>query len=205
MLNLNGFINQLLIMEYTPSSSVLYCLISKIENDKVYLSVARDFEKTGLLEDDVVKCRLLEEQTEYYFDAKINGVELKPESLNLIIKPISEIEQFFNVRADMRISLRFVAFTDENNLASIINVSKAGILLSSKILYAKGDKIKVKLLISYPSSICNFIGEVTRVHENEDGKKEYGIKITQFRSNEEAKKYTKFINELVRAFEQTKE
>ena len=201
MLNISGFINQFLIMEYSPNSAVIYCLISKIEDDKIHLSVTKDFEKTGLLEDDVVKCRLSKEQTEYYFDAKIHGVELKPESLNLIINPISEVEQFINVRTDMRINLRFVAFTNENNLASIINVSKSGILLSSKIFYAKGDKVKVKLLISYPSSICNFIGEITRVHDNYDGKKEYGIKIIQFRSSEEAKIYTKFINELVKAFE----
>lgn len=201
MIKLENFVNEYLIMEYSPDHQVLYCLINKIEGNKIYLVISRDLERTGLLTDDIVKCRIDREQSEYNFKAKISGSELQTGSLNLILTPITDIEQYVNIRGEKRINLRFIAFTDENNLASVVNISKTGMLLSTKIPYSKGEKVKIKLLMSYPSTVCNFIGEVVRVSESDDERKEYGIKITQFRSSEEAKKYNKFINEIVKAFE----
>ncbi len=201
MINLENFVNEYLIMEYSPDQQVLYCLIRKIEGDKIYLVISRDLERTGLLTDDIVKCRIDREQSEYNFKAMISGSELQADSLNLILTPITEIEQYVNIRGDKRINIRFIAFTDENNLASVVNLSKTGMLLSTKIPYSKGEAVKVKLLISYPSTVCNFIGEIVRVSESTEGRRDYGIRITQFRSSEEAKKYNRFINELVKAFE----
>lgn len=201
MYSLIDFVNEYLIIEYGLNHNSVHCLINKVEGDKIYLSLMREFEKTGLLVDDIVKCRIDREQSEYNFKARISGIATGVEVLNLIITPITEIEQYINVRGEKRVSLRFIAFTDEKNLASVINVSKSGILLSSKIQYGRGDMVQVKLLISYPSTVCNFIGEVVRVCDTQEGKKEYGIRVNQFKSNEDAAKYSKFVNELIKTLD----
>ncbi len=201
MLNFSDLINEYLLIEHTSTSQLLYCLITKVDKNRIYLIVSRDFEKSGLLVDDIIKCRVDRKQTEYYFDARILGMDIRPSGLSLIIEIASEVEEYYNVRKERRINLRLIAFTDNKNLASVVNVSKSGILLASKTTYEKGKTLDVKLVLTYPSTVCVFTGEVARVRKLGADKSEYGIKIVRFMSEQDAKKYMSFVDELVNSYE----
>lgn len=200
----SALINSYVILEQTNKQN-FYCMINKVEEKKLYLMLTRDFEKAGLVADDEVKCRIEKNESEINFKAKIIGVDITANSIKLVITPTTKIEQYLNVRGEKRIGLRFIAFTDENNLVSVVNISRSGMLFSTKIPYMLGDKVIIKLLISYPSAVCNFIGEIIRVIDTVEGKKEYGIKISQYKTDEDEKAYKKFITEIVRASEFNKE
>ncbi len=201
MLDFNDFINEYLLIEYTSTNQLLYCLITKVAENRIHLIVSRDFEKSGLLVDDIVKCRMDKKQTEYYFDARILGVDIKSGGLSLIIEVVTEVEEYYNVRKERRVNLRLIAFTDDKNLASVINFSKSGILLASKMIYEKGQVLDIKIVVSYPSTVCSLTGEVVRIRKAEADKSEYGIRIVQFKNEQDEKKYKSIVDELVKSFE----
>lgn len=190
--------NNYVILEQTRAHN-LYCMVNKVEENKIFLMVTRDFEKACLVADDEVKCRIEKNESEYNFKAKVIGVDINESSIKLVITPTTEIEQYLNVRGEKRIGLRFIAFTDENNLVSVVNLSMSGMLFLTNIPYILGDKVKIKLLISYPSAVCNFIGEIVRIIDTQEGKKEFGIKISHYKTDDDEKVYKKFISEIVRA------
>lgn len=196
MINFSDFVNEYLTIEYSPNHQALYCLINRVEDGNLHLSASKDFEKSGLLANDIVTCKIDEEQVEYFFEAKIISMKKELEGLNLIIKPISEIEEFFNLRTEKRINFKLIAFTDNNILASVKNISKSGILISTTAEYNKGDDINLKLVIEYPHTECSFSGIIVRATNSAGNKKDYGIKITQFKSNEDEEKYEEFIDKI---------
>lgn len=193
-------INSYVALEYRGTQN-LSCILQKVEGDKLYLMVTRDFEKSGLVAEDEVKCRIEKSMSELNFKAKIVGVDISNNSMQLILTPTTQLEEYINVRSERRIDLRFIAFTDENNLASVVNLSREGMLFSSNIAYDVGDKVQIKLLISYPSTMCNFIGEVVRIIKMPEGRNEYGIRIKQFKTEDDNKAYSKLITELIQAYE----
>lgn len=201
MINFNDFINEILEIDYSPNHQTVRCLISKVIDDETCVIVSRDFEKTGLLIGDIVSCRIDRIDAEYYFKARIIDARMEVEGLVLVIKPVSEVEEFFNLRSEKRINYRCIAFINEDTMATVINISKSGILLSTKVLYERGDNLKIKLLISPPHVVCNFYGTIVRIKTHPDGKKDYGIQITQFESSEDAKKYEKFVNAIEKDLE----
>jgi len=194
------FLNKYLFVDYSPVHQYVYSMVSKVEDGEIYLIISRDFEKTGLLIDDIIVCRVPEGDIEYYFKSRITGIDIRSEGLTLIIKPETEVEQFINARVAKRINLRLMAFTEQKQPASIINMSRKGLLLTTKKQYKKNDLLNVKLLLSYPSRICSMTGEVVRLRDTSDDRYECGISIKEFSTPDDESKYSKFIMDLEKAF-----
>jgi len=194
------FLNKYLFIDYSPVHQYVYSLVTKIEDGEISLIISRDFEKTGLLIDDVIGCRVPEGDCEYYFKSRITGIDIRSEGLTLIIKPETDVEQFFNARVAKRINLRIMAFTEQKQPASIINISRRGLLFTTKKRYKKNEPLEVKLLLSYPSRICTMTGEVVRLRDTSDDRYECGFSINKFISPEDEEKYQKFIMDLEKAF-----
>lgn len=194
------FLNKYLFIDYSPVHQYVYSVVSKIEDEEIFLIISRDFEKTGLLIDDVIACRVPEGDLEYYFKARITGIDIRSEGLTLIIKPETDIERFYNARAAKRINMRIMAFTEQKQPASIINISRRGLLLETKKLYKKNELLDVKLLLSYPSRVCTMTGEVVRLKDTSDDRYECGISIKEFSTPDDEYKYAKFIMDLEKVF-----
>lgn len=194
------FLNKYVFIDYSPVHQFINCVVSKVEEQEIYLIISRDFEKTGLLIDDVIACRVPEGDSEYYFKSRITGIDIRSEGLTLIIKPETDVEQFYNARIAKRINMRIMAFTEQKQPASIINMSMRGLLLTTKKQYKKNDLLDVKLLLSYPSRICSMTGEVVRMRDTVDDRYECGILIKEFSTPEDEYKYTKFITDLEKVF-----
>jgi len=194
------FLNKYLFIDYSPVHQYVYSLVTKIEDGEIFLIISRDFEKTGLLIDDVIGCRVPEGDCEYYFKSRITGIDIRSEGLTLIIKPETDVEQFLNARVAKRINMRIMAFTEQKQPASIINISRRGLLFTTKKRYKKNDMLEVKLLLSYPSRICTMTGEVVRLRDASENRYECGFSINKFTSPEDEEKYQKFIMDLEKAF-----
>jgi len=195
------FLNKYLFIDYSPVHQYVYSLVTKIEEDEIHLIISRDFEKTGLLIDDVISCRVSEGDCEYYFKSRITGIDIRSEGLTLIIKPETDVEQFINARVAKRINLRIMAFTEKKQPASIINISRRGLLLETKKQYKKKDLLDIKVLLSYPSRVCSLTGEVVRLRDTTDDRYECGISIKDFSTSDDENKYLKFIMDLEKAFQ----
>lgn len=200
MFDFSQFLNKYLFVDYSPFHQFVYSLVSKVENGEIYLIISRDFEKTGLLIDDIIACRVPEGDAEYFFKSRITGIDIRSEGLTLIIKPETEVEEFINARIAKRINLRIMAFTEQKQPASVINLSRKGLLLATKKQYKKNELLEVKLLLSYPSRVCSMTGEVVRLRDRSDDRYECGISIKEFSTPDDENKYSKFIMDLEKAF-----
>ena len=176
---------------------IINSTIRDFNDEKIFINITVDFRNSGLVTNDEVTCHVINDDYEFLFRAKIAGAELIDGDMQMMLIPITQLEQYVNLRTEKRINVRFVAFTDENNIVSVSNISRSGLLITTKNQYSIGDKLKIKILISYPSSLCNFIGEVVRIKDIGDGKKECGLAITQFRTEDDEKIYKKFVSDII--------
>lgn len=193
MVNFRDFVSQYLIIDYSPTHQALYCYINKYEDDKLFLITTPDFEKSGLLVEDTIRCKIEEDDREYFFEAKIDSMESTIEGLTLIISPSTEIDQFYNLRNEKRLHYKFLAFTAKNIIASVVNISNSGILISTTDDYQKTDIIILRLITSFPRVEYTFSGVVVRVIPRGNGKFDYGVKINKFENKDEASNYKEFV------------
>lgn len=200
MFDFSQFIDKYLYIDYSPVHQYVYSMVSKVEDGEIYLIISKDFEKTGLLIDDTIVCRVPQGDSEYCFNARITGIDIRSEGLTLIIKPETDAEQFINARIAKRINLRVIAFTEHNIPASIVNMSRHGLMLETKKKYRKNDLLDIKLLLSYPSIICSIVGEIVRSKDTSHDRYECGIEIKEFKTSNDEAKYMKFITDLEKAF-----
>lgn len=198
MVDLYDLIDEYITIEYSPNQQALYYRISKISDKKIYVDITRIFEKSGLVSNDIVLCKVYKESIEYHFKAKILNIESEADGLKLVITPVSPIEEYYDFRKDRRINFKLMAFIN-NILASVVNLSRSGVLLLTKSDFAIGDGVKVKLLLSYPNITSNFMGVIVR-EKTIDSSKEYGIKIIKFHSQEDENRYNEFLNEIETRF-----
>ena len=194
MADFDDFIGQYITLDFSPRNQALYCLIDKVDGNSICLIPPKSVEKAGLLIDDILGCRIIDDEKEYFFEAKLVNFKKGIVDLALIIQPTTEIEEFFNLRSEKRIDYKFIAITSGDILASVKNISKTGISFISSAIHKKGDLINVSLITHYIRIECTVTGIVMRVNRLSDNKTDYGVKILEFGSFEEEKAYKHFVD-----------